>query len=171
MAKKSNEELSQGARANVAGKAYEDILINLFEAYGYEVIKWAKWRDRGVDLDHSGKVAIQQFPYESVYHHNGKTEYLLVNNDRGQITRIELKTQRSAGSKDECLPYLYLNSVYAYPEDNVILLIEGDGFKPGAKVWLKDAVEGRWLLDEDDPKDIKMLDLSGFVQYFIVNLS
>lgn len=167
----SNEELSQGARANVAGKAYEDILINLFQSYGYEVLKWSKWRDRGIPLEESGKVAIQQFPFKSIYEHNGKTEYLIVNNEKDLLVRVELKTQRAAGSKDECLPYLYLNSVYAYPENNVILLIEGDGFKPGAKKWLRNAVDTRWLLENDSEKDIKMFDLSGFIQYFIKYLS
>lgn len=166
----SNDELTQGARANAAGKAYEDILAPLFQTYGYEVLLWSKWRDRGVPIEESGKVAIKQFPYTSIYGHCGRTEWLLVNNDRGTVVRVEVKSQRGMGSVDEKIPYMYLNAVFAYPEDDIILLVDGAGFRK-ARPWLENAVESRWLLDEDSPKDIQLFTLSEFLDYFITYLS
>lgn len=166
----SNDELSQGARANVAGKAYEDLLITLFQNYGFEVVKWSVWKRRGIPIEQSGRVAIQQFPYTTIYNHTGKTEWLIVNNDKNLVVRVEIKSQRSAGSVDEKLPYTYLNAI-AYPEDEVVLLVEGDGFKPGARAWLKNAVETRWLIPDGSKKHIQMMNLSEFIQHFIAVLS
>ena len=38
---------------------------------------------------------------------------------------------------DEKFPYLYLNCIQAMPEREIILLIDGNGYKPGALAWLK----------------------------------
>ena len=166
----SNDELSQGARANAAGRAYEEILAPLFQQYGYEVLKWSTWRDRGLPLEESGKVAIKQFPYTTIYDRPGHTEWLLVNNDRGLVLRLEVKSQRKKGSVDEKLPYTYLNSL-AYPENKVILLVDGAGFREGSIPWLKRMVEERWLQDEYGYKDIQVLNLSEFIAVFIAELS
>ena len=167
----SNEELSQGAKANYAGKAYENMLRPLFTTYGYEISNWAPWRDRHVPLEESGKIAIHQFPYKTMYGGDGHTEWLLVNNAKNIILRLEVKTQRSSGSVDEKFPYTYINSLIGYPEKDVILLVDGVGFRDGAVPWLKNAVETRWLQDMYGEKNIKVLSYTEFVDYFIKHLS
>ena len=124
----SNEEMSQGQRANVAGKAYEDILIGLFENYGFEVMRWAEWRDLGIELEDSGKVAIKQFPYRSIYNHRGQTEWVIVNNYKDIILRVEIKSQRAAGSVDEKLPYIsdFLIVITGSPDTPLNTIIESN---------------------------------------------
>ena len=166
----SNEELTQGQRANAAGRAYENILAPLFETYGYQVMRWSQWKRLDLPLEQSGKVAIKQFPFTTIYNRSGHTEWLLVNNDKDFIVRVEVKSQRGSGSVDEKIPYMYLNSIMSYPEDDIILLVDGVGFDR-ALPWLKNAVETRWLQDIYGEKNIQVMNLTEFMDYFITNLS
>ena len=60
---------------------------------------------------------------------------------QGRI-RIECKYQQSAGSVDEKLPYLFMNFTQSIPEEEAIIVIEGNGFKVGAKEWLRKKCAG-----------------------------
>lgn len=74
--------------------------------------------------------------------------------------RIECKWQQSAGSVDEKLPYLYLNTIEAMPEKHIVIIIDGDGFKEGAKKWLRDAVKDKKYTDTSNrDKKIGLRDL------------
>lgn len=165
------QSLTQGARANVAGKVFEQTLKGAFEAYGFEIVNWAKWRDRHVPLEESGRIVIHEFPYHTIYNHRGTTEWLIVNNERGVICRVEVKTQRGSGSVDEKIPYMYLNGALAYPEDDIAFVVEGDGFKPGMRPWLRNAIDTRWCREPDDDRHIEMYTVGEFIAYFIENLA
>ena len=167
----SNDELSQGARANAAGQAYEQSLEPFFTGYGYDVMTWCQWRDKGFQPGKEGKLAIKRAPFHSIYDHDGNTEWLLINDNRDVKVRIEVKTQRGNGSVDEKIPYMYLNAALCYPEDEVILLVEGDGFKPGMRPWLLNAIDTRWMIPEGSKKHIQMMRLGEFIPYFIAHLS
>ena len=62
-------------------------------------------------------------------------EFLLIHGDR-QIL-IESKRQKSQGSTDEKLPYVYLNALKNLPEREMILIMGGNGWKPGAVKWIR----------------------------------
>lgn len=66
--------------------------------------------------------------------------------------RIECKWQQAAGSVDEKLPYLYLNTIEAMPENSIMILIDGAGWKAGAIQWLKDAVKQKKYTTEETKK-------------------
>lgn len=158
--------MKQGTIANVNGKIFEKQLIPLFEEHGYEVILFSEYQKRGIDFEHLSKTVIRQVPFNSIYNHKGRTEFLLINNDKTRRIRIECKWRQSAGSVDEKLPYLYLNCVYGFEETDIILLVDGAGFKPGAVAWLKKSVRDRWLLEENNPKKIQVMSISEFTAYF-----
>jgi len=58
---------------------------------------------------------------------------------------IECKWQQSSGSVDEKYPYNVLNIREQYPCPAIILL-DGEGYKPGAAAWLRRQVDGVKLL-------------------------
>ena len=70
-----------------------------------------------------------------------------------------------SGSVDEKLPYLYLNAVEAWQESEIIILIDGNGWKDNAIAWLKKAVdERRWRLTNDN-RNIYVFNMGEFVQW------
>lgn len=79
--------------------------------------------------------------------------------------RIEAKWQGAKGSIDEKLPFLYLDAAHAMPEDDVILIVEGPGWREGAINWLRDAVGGRLYLGPHSDKRIKLMDLGQFASW------
>lgn len=147
-----------GTTANRNGKILEDTLIPIFIAHGYEVVHN---RDEH-NVEHVDKYVLTHRPYTSIYEHKGKTEFLLVRGERK--IRIECKWQQSKGSVDEKLPYLYLNSVFAFEENEIIILLDGGGYKQGAEQWLRNAASTNWLQDGD--KDIKVMNLTEFISFF-----
>lgn len=86
------------------------------------------------------------------------TEFLAVSASRGLAIRIECKWQQSQGSVDEKFPYLYLNCIQAMPEREIILLIDGNGYKPGALAWLKQAVASQ---------DAKLIHVFNLVEFLV----
>lgn len=90
---------------------------------------------------------------------------------------------------DEKLVNLFVNSIYSYPEDEIILLIEGNGWKVGALNWIRNAVDEynqnydsykealktlRPMLapnqEEPKKKKITVMNLSEFLTYFTKEL-
>jgi len=122
--------MKQGTKANKTGHRLEDrvekiILDNL------NVVsrKYSKTKDRR-------NVLLKHVPYTNIYGSTRcRSEFVLCYNDRR--IRIECKFQQSAGSVDEKLPYLFMNFTQSIPETEAIIVIEGNGFKKGAKEWLR----------------------------------
>ncbi len=184
-----DEELKQGAKANLNGKIIEQTILPQLTLSGYTVYKYSD-TVKNPEIMNEKKVVITNMPFKSVYGHRGKTEYLIINTARGKRIRVESKHQASAGSVDEKFCNLFLNTVYAYPEDEIILLIQGEGFKVQAKEWLRNAVNefnkasseymealatlqpmlapGNTYLK---PKKVHMFDLSEFINYFFKELN
>ncbi len=115
------------------------------------------------------KRLIKQVPYRTIYGHMGKTEIVIEDNSR--TIRIECKHQNGAGSKIESLPYLYLNAVNSFPENEIILLFAGNFYeapKPanypikrqsqwGCTDWLRSACECGLYLPKGSKKVIKFM--------------
>jgi len=77
--------------------------------------------------------------------------------------RIECKWQQVKGSVDEKLPYLYLNTIEAMPENTIMILIDGAGWKTGAVKWLKDAVQQKkYTTAETQNKEIIVFTMTDF---------
>ena len=109
------------------------------------------------------EILLKNVPFETIYGHKGNTEFLLISEKYKLRIRIECKWQQSAGSVDEKLPYLYLNTIEAMPEKDIMILIDGEGFKAGAKTWLKTAVKGKlYTTENNNDKNIMVFTLADF---------
>ncbi len=109
------------------------------------------------------ELLLKNVPFETIYGHSGNTEFLLIYEKYDLRIRIECKWQQSAGSVDEKLPYLYLNTIEAMPENDVMILIDGEGFKAGAKTWLRKAVKEKlYTTESSKSKNIMVFSLSEF---------
>lgn len=154
-----NNNKQGGAIANKNGKILEKFCCNLFEEYDYPVFQY---KDRN-KIENENKYVIKNVPYTSIYNHKSKTEYLLVNKNHDLRIRIECKWQQTAGSVDEKIPYLYLNCVQCFPEQNIIILLDGGGYKKGAKIWLENSIKNNLMNVEN--KNIKLFNQSDFTKW------
>jgi hypothetical protein len=98
---------------------------------------------------YSKELLLTDAPYTSIYGHQGKTEFLLQSKRLNRSTRIECKWQQSSGSVDEKFRYLYLNCVFAMPENEVVIVLDGRGAKPAAVAWLRNAAATRHLIPHE----------------------
>jgi len=128
--KKVNVDV-QGARANKAGKKLEELVIAEFAKRGIYSVTYKEWLS-----NKSTNVLVKNVPYVTIYGRRGRSEFVLVREGFPDV-RIECRSQQVAGSVDEKLPYLFNNAV-ACKEHVVLLVVEGEGFKKGAKGWLSD---------------------------------
>ena len=122
--------MNQGTKANQTGHRLEDKVEKLLiENLPVVARKYSQTKDRT-------NVLLKHVPYTNIYGSTRcRSEFLLCYKSRR--IRIECKYQQSAGSVDEKLPYLFMNFTKSIPETEAIIVIEGDGFKIGAKEWLR----------------------------------
>jgi hypothetical protein len=153
---------SQGGLANKQGRVLESTIITLFRQHSFSVVPYQKWmKDSSA---YGEELLLTDAPYTSIYGHQGKTEFLLQSKRLNKSTRIECKWQQSSGSVDEKFPYLYLNCVFAMPENEVIIVLDGGGAKPSAVAWLRNASVTRHLIpDEMQEKTINVFTLAEFI--------
>jgi hypothetical protein len=77
----------------------------------------------------------------SIYNEPTKVDFIMYGlKDYPDGLIVESKWQTSAGSVDEKFPYLVLNVKEVYPLPTIIVLT-GDGYRPGAERWLKRQVD------------------------------
>lgn len=154
---------TQGRYASNQGSILEKTVQNIFESKKFELIKYSAWKK---DPSLFGKeLLLKNIEYTSIYNHIGRTEFLLLSERYDAKIRIECKWQQSSGSVDEKLPYLYLNAVYSMPENDIIIVIDGNGWKKGAVEWLKSAVENKLFTPPDFKKNIRVFSLMEFITW------
>lgn len=155
--------LAQGGLANSSGNTLEQTIVATLTSKGFPVALYRQWiKDPAA---YPNDIVLRNVPYESIYGHRGNTEFLLLSERYNLTIRIECKWQQSAGSVDEKYPYLYLNCVEQMPENDIIIVVDGGGAKPGAVAWLRRACEERLFLPEDSPKSITMMHLVEFMTW------
>ena len=88
----------------------------------------------------------RQFPLGlSIYDEAFKCDFIVYHPKRWpECLVIEAKWQETPGSVDEKYPYLVLNLKTRNPYKCMILL-DGDGYKPGAGRWLRNQTDGKLL--------------------------
>ncbi len=155
---------SQGGLANRSGSVLEGVVTSTLIPHGFIV---AQYRDLKKDPSGYGsELLIKNAPLTTLYGTSGKTEFLLRSEKHQLEIRIECKWQQSGGSVDEKFPHLYLSAIEAIPENDVILLVDGKGFRQGAVDWLRNAVEQRRFIPNDMPdKNIQVMDTTEFMTW------
>lgn len=156
--------MTQGSHANKTGSVLEEIVKATLLKHGFTLIPYRE-HINAPEL-HGNELLLTNVPYTTIYGARGYTEFLLKSEKYNLETRIECKWQQSAGSVDEKLPYTYLSCAEAVPEDDVIILIDGEGFRDGAKHWLRDAALRRKYVPDDRPnKFIRIMSATEFMTW------
>ena len=139
-----------GAIANRQGNILEQQVRQAFASHGFREVAFAEYEKLASGSTLPGvpvpDLLVRRVPYQSI------------SASRGLAIRIECKWQQSQGSVDEKFPYLYLNCIQAMPEREIILLIDGNGYKPGALAWLKQAVASQ---------DAKLIHVFNLVEFLV----
>ena len=153
--------MKKGRKTNITGSQLEKAVQTVLLEKGFEIEMYRKWK---ANTDSYGKeLLLKNVPFTTIYGHGGNTEFLLLSEKYNLKIRIECKWQQSAGSVDEKLPYLYLNTIEAMPEKDIMILIDGNGFKPGAKTWLKNAIQQKiYTSEENCDINIRVFSLTEF---------
>ena len=122
--------------ASASGASLEEAIEGKFRERGVEILRARDWRESRLYEDPMLTVVVLDAPYTSIFGHRAKMEFLLIHN--GRQTLIEAKRQRTSGSTDEKLPYVFENAKKNIAlERKLLLVMDGDGWKPGAKDWIK----------------------------------
>jgi len=164
---------SSGAKANWNGKMFEDFVHDHLVRNGWTFIENRYLSNLDIT---KGKKSIAHSKYElfdddrvgerwfttqckltdTIYNNSWKVDFLLHDERMKKSLVIECKWQQSSGTVDEKYPYLVRNIKEKSPYPCLVLL-DGDGYKPAAKEWLKSEV---------DKKLIGVLSMSEFVKWF-----
>lgn len=156
--------MEKGSISNVTGSVLEGTVKSILLTKGFELVKYRDWEKNKAAF--GDELLLMNVPFTTVYGHKGNTEFLLRSKKHNLEIRIECKWQQTAGSVDEKLPYLYLNCIEAMPENNIMILIDGKGWKDGAKKWLNDAVNKKlYTTEKSANKQITVFDITGFITW------
>ncbi len=153
--------MAKGKSANITGNQLEKAVQTVLLDKGFEIEMYRKWEKN--PENYGKELLLKNVPFRTIYGHKGNTEFLLLSEKYDLRIRIECKWQQSAGSVDEKLPYLYLNTIEAMPEKDIMILIDGDGFKSGAKEWLRNAVKEKlYTTEENNDTNVMVFSLAEF---------
>lgn len=164
-----------GSRANKSGHIFEDMMLPIFREHGFEIFNNSELKKEPSPLKNVTKYVIKNAPFTTIYNQQGKTEFVICDataiDENGdnylRKIRVEAKWQQSTGSVDEKYPYMLLNGIYKYPEREIIFVVDGNGYKPGARKWLEDRVSENWLdYQQQQHKSIKVMKINEFVAWF-----
>lgn len=146
--------MNKGTKGNITGNQLEVAVHTVLSGKGFEILNYREWERN--PSKYGEELLLENVPFETIYKHKGNTEFLLISKRYNLKIRIECKWQQVAGSVDEKLPYLYLNSIEAMPEREIMILIDGAGWKEGAINWLKFAVQQKkYTTKKNEDKIIK----------------
>jgi hypothetical protein len=154
----------QGSLANASGNVLEQTVKAVFQDKGFKLVSYRESENH--PEKYGTELLLTNVPYTTIYKHSGHTEFLARSQKYNFEIRIECKWQQSAGSVDEKLPYLYLNCIESMPEKHIVIIIDGEGFKKGSKVWLREAVkEKKYTSPVNRNKTIEVFSLMEFITW------
>jgi hypothetical protein len=153
--------MDKGRKTNITGNQLEIAVQTVLLNKGFEIEMYRKWQKH--QENYGDELLLKNVPFTTIYEHNGNTEFLLQSKKYNLKIRIECKWQQVAGSVDEKLPYLYLNAIEAMGEEDIMVLIDGNGWKKGAVRWLKNAVSNKlYTTEKNNNKNIMIFTLADF---------
>lgn len=153
--------MEKGTKSNITGNQLEVAVKTVLTGKGFELINYRIWEKN--KEKYGEELLLENVPFTTIYEHKGNTEFLLISQKYDLRIRIECKWQQVAGSVDEKLPYLYLNTIEAMPENSIMILIDGEGWKAGAIKWLKEAVrQKKYTTEQNKDKNIMVFNLTEF---------
>ena len=131
---------SSGRKANKSGNQLEQAVADTLEREGYTRF----WNHKAQIFTQRGVIDGKQYATQvnvglSIYETKRACDLMVFNKDKfPDDLIIECKWQQKSGSVDEKYPFLYHNIVKTGVP--TIVVLDGDGYKPKAKEWLKSFV-------------------------------
>ena len=136
--------MNQGRQANLTGKYLEDPIRERIISSGYKEVDNKQF---SINTPYFFNKLIVKHCYigKSIYGTKMYTDILLYHNEKHpNKLAIECKWQQVSGSVDEKFPYIIENIKYVFPCPCIIVL-DGGGYKRGAKQWLERQVDDKFL--------------------------
>lgn len=119
----------QGQLANTHGQRLEDRVEAVFKRLGVTMVEH---RDHDAKkVGSTDRLCVKNAPHITPYGGHGRHEFELYNVMPGRV-RVECRSQYVPGTADEKLIYLF-ESVLIGSENVAWIILDGDGFRPGAK--------------------------------------
>ena len=134
---------------------------------GFKSYKASEIKKKSKQIETETRYLIKNAPYVSTFNTNSRTEFLAIDTDTDRHMRTEVKWQSAAGSVDEKFTYLMDNAVNAFPEKEVNLIIDGGGYKKGAREWVQRAIDNNWQNYKEKGKTIRLFTISEFKVWMI----
>ena len=147
-----------------SGGTLESTVKSILQNKGFKIARFREWAKN--PQTYGQELLLVHVPFKTIYHHEGNTEFLLKSVKYNLDVRIECKWQQVSGSVDEKLPYMYLNAIEAMPENHILVIIDGDGWKEGAIAWLKDAAKQKKYTNKSSAqKKLEVMNLMEFMTW------
>jgi len=143
-----------------SGKYLEKYVLDYFIDKNFQEMSFVEYQ---VNTQNTQNLIVTNIPYISIYGSKCRTEFLAVIGDRK--IRIECKWQGVSGSVDEKFCYLYHNAAEVWEENEIILIIDGKGYKPQAVEWIKTSADNRKYIESTSNKIIKVFTLADFLDW------
>lgn len=143
-----------GGRANQSGRILEKMVEGLLLGHGYG--KVSKHEIQKHIIAGEPVFTTQYLIGQTIYNTDLKIDFFVYHPSKfpdGLI--IECKWQQAGGSVDEKYPYLVANLLKNQKAS--VIVLDGDGYRPGAKRWLEDQA-----LKNDK---LRVFDLISFTQW------
>jgi hypothetical protein len=147
--------------SNTSGQSFENTVQTIIQSTGISVVDYNDY----IKNKYSSDVLVKRFPFQSIYKRNSKTEFVLCKNNRK--IRIECKFQTTRGSVDEKFTYAYLNAIESQPEEEIIFVIDGNGYTPEALDWIKEATQNNLYVKPGVKKTMRVLDTFQFTSWVL----
>jgi hypothetical protein len=146
----------QGRQANITGKGLEDQVEHLIaNNLKVQVVNYREWLTGKIfSKKGTSGILFKNVPYKRYHGLNGYGEFLLSRNNKEDI-RIECRKQNVPGSADDKLAALWFDA-QAFEERDVIIVLDGKGFRPKVVEWFKD------VCNSIKHKNIRVMNLNEF---------
>jgi hypothetical protein len=146
----STRALTQGGQAITNGRSLEAVVTQTLEGKGLTVVPYRDYCKQ--PAIYGRELLLKNVPYESIYGHAAKGEFVLHSDRYSLNIRIECKWQQRGGSVDEKFPYVYLNCIERIPEPEVFIIVDGGGAKEGSLQWLRDTAAAKRYMQAGNTK-------------------
>ncbi len=145
------------SESNHSGQYLENTVKQEFISRGFFCLPYSS----DVDNQHlfEPRRLVLNAPYTSLYGCDARSEFVGIDQSADRRFRIECRFQGVPGSVDEKFPYLLRNAAECMPENEVIILIGGDGARKRAVSWAK--AEAKKICR----KRVEILSMNEFMQW------
>ena len=173
--------MKQGRKANISGEKNEKNVTKELKSLGFKIYNYKDIKNNPEIIKKSKYCAVKQYPYETIYDKEVKKEnpeYVsksrmdlrLFNNENNTTLDVECKIQEVAGSADEKFPYSLMN-LYSSDSSMSYFLIQGNGFKDKAKLFVKNSIKNKYFKQfaHHEGKIVESGDIENFLEFVMDN--